>query len=153
MLSVMERQASRAEGLAAEVAMFRVSRANRHAAIRALISRLPCAGRTQRVLQTSDFDHSAVAHIVSLQPRNIPYRLELKLRSVPRSRICAGRIAPADSPGRPRLARVVLSGAVNCVPHAVQAAMHGTERKCLTILTARSVSSSLRRERSLEERW
>jgi len=32
--------------------------------------------------------------------------------------------------------RSVLSGAVNCLPHAVQAATHGTVPRCLTILTA-----------------
>jgi len=35
--------------------------------------------------------------------------------------------------------RSVLSGAVNCLPHAVQAATHGTVPRCLTILTARFV--------------
>jgi hypothetical protein len=33
--------------------------------------------------------------------------------------------------------RSVVSGAVNCLPHAVQAATHGTEPTCLTMRTAR----------------
>jgi len=58
----MERQAGRAEGLAAQLATIGMSRANGYAAIRTPGFRLARACCPERIPQTSNFDHTAVAH-------------------------------------------------------------------------------------------
>jgi hypothetical protein len=55
----------------AEVATFRMSRANGHAAIRADSFRRAGAGRPERILETSDFDHATVAHDLWVFSRGI----------------------------------------------------------------------------------
>ena len=79
--------------------------------------------------------------------RNMPPWLETQARPASsfwhlcRSNCCC-RLAWASE-----TRRSVVSGAVNCSPHAVQAATHGTEPRCLTMRTARFVMSLMLRAR------